>query len=799
MAGPTIAKELQASLRNAFDAASEARYEFVTLEQLLLALLEDPKASRAIHALGGDLERLRARLEEFIEESTEVVPEGIDFEPQQTLAVERVLQRAAIHAISSEMKVIDGGNVLVQLYKEEDSHAVWLLSEEGIRQFDLKQYVAHGVGTDGMDDALVPGMAGDEDEDELEEGGARKDPLEAFTTDLVAEAEAGRIDPLIGRAFEVERTIQILCRRRKNNPVYVGEPGVGKTAIAEGLALRIHEGKVPEVLEKARVYSLDMGALLAGTKFRGQFEERLKGVIRRLGEIDDAILFIDEIHTIVGAGATTGSSMDASNILKPALAKGSLRCIGSTTFTEFKHLDRDRALARRFQKIDVLEPSVEETIEILRGLQARYEEHHDVKYDADAVEAAARLAAKHIVERFLPDKAIDVIDEAGSFDRMRGKDERKHRITLADIEKVVSKMARVPVEAVNAKERDQLKDLEPRLKSTIFGQDEAIELITSAITLSRAGLRADDKPIGSFLFAGPTGVGKTELARQLAKALGVEMHRFDMSEYGERHSVSRLIGAPPGYVGFDQGGLLTDAVRKHPHSVVILDEIEKAHPELFNILLQVMDHAKLTDNTGREADFRNVVLVLTTNAGAFEAAEKVVGFQRDGQSAVDFQKSRSKAALERTFTPEFRNRLDAVVYFAGLSASVIRKVVDKEVALLEGMLDEKRVRVTLSEAARDWLAANGYDAKMGARPMARLVERELKRPIAKALVFGELDEGGHVYVDVRDNALELRFEVRALPSGTVAFEEEAPAPSTDERADDAPEGEETSPGEAEND
>ncbi|MBO6938652.1 MAG: ATP-dependent Clp protease ATP-binding subunit ClpA [Deltaproteobacteria bacterium] len=759
MAGPTIAKDLQETIRKAFDVAAERRYEFVTLELLLLALLDDPKASKALKVCGANLNQLRDRLEDFIAEHLEELPEGAPFEPQQTLAVERVLQRAAIHAISSEMKTIDGGNVLVQLFKEADSYAVWLLAQDGVKQLDLKQFVSHGVGPDGSShgDALgFPEGATDEDDDE-EEG--RKDPLEAFTTDLVAEAAEGRIDPLIGRALELERTVQVLCRRRKNNPVFVGESGVGKTAIAEGLALHIHEKKVPEVLANARIFALDMGALLAGTKFRGQFEERLKGVMKRVQEIDDAILFIDEIHTIVGAGATTGSSMDASNILKPALASGKVRCIGSTTFAEFKHLERDRALARRFQKVEVLEPSLEETVDILRGLQKRYEEHHGVTYEPDAIEAAAKLADKHIVERFLPDKAIDVIDEAGAFDRMKPAKERTKKITVADVEKIVSKMARVPVEAVNAKERDQLADLEPRLRKVIFGQDDAIEAITSAITLSRAGLRADNKPIGSFLFAGPTGVGKTELARQLSMAMGVELHRFDMSEYSERHSVSRLIGAPPGYVGFDQGGLLTDAVRKHPHSVVILDEIEKAHPELFNILLQVMDHAKLTDNNGREADFRNVVLIMTTNAGAQEAAEKVVGFGA-GDGVNDFARGRAKAAMERTFTPEFRNRLDSVVFFDGLSREVIRKVARKEVGLLADMLKDKDVEIVLSDAALEWLADNGYDSKMGARPMARLVEVELKKPIAKALVFGELVDGGKVHVEVEAEALSLRYEAK---------------------------------------
>jgi ATP-dependent Clp protease ATP-binding subunit ClpA len=763
MAGPVIDKELQTTLRRAFDRAGLMRHEYVTLEHLLLALTEDPKASKALRALGTDLRRLRRRLEEFMQERLSRVPEHVTVEPRQTLAVERVLQRAAIHAISSEMKTIDGGNVLVQVLKEEESYAAFLLQEEGVTSFDLKRYISHGVGTD-----IIPGESdgyGDTHfEDEEDDASSGRDPLEAFATDLIAEAAEGRIDPLIGREQELERTLQVLCRRRKNNPVFVGEPGVGKTAIAEGLARRVHEGSVPDILKDAQIYSLDMGALLAGTKFRGQFEERLKAVMRRLQELDNAILFIDEIHTIVGAGATTGSSMDASNILKPALASGKLRCLGSTTYADFKHLERDRALARRLQKIEVHEPSVEDTIEILKGLRRYYEEHHHVTYDDEALEAAAQLANKHIVERFLPDKAIDVIDEAGSLERMRPEGERTHRITVKEIEKVVSKIARVPVESVSARERDQLKDLGPALRKVIFGQDEAIDKVVSAITLARAGLRADRKPIGSFLFAGPTGVGKTELARQLARTMGVELLRFDMSEYSERHSVSRLIGAPPGYVGFDQGGLLTDSVRKHPHAVLILDEIEKAHPDLFNILLQVMDHAKLTDNNGREADFRNVVLVMTTNAGAFEATEKVVGFG-GGDQPKDFATGRTRQALERIFTPEFRNRLDAIVYFGGLGKEVIRRVVDKEVDLLRQMLTEKQVRLELSDTARDWFAEHGYDPQMGARPMARLIEQKLKKPLAEAMVFGKLSEGGTALAEVRDGDIVLSFhETNAPPA-----------------------------------
>ncbi|MDB4973214.1 MAG: clpA, partial [Myxococcaceae bacterium] len=695
---PMITRALQIALRNAFEEAARYRHEYVTLEHLLNSLVDDRRTGHALTACGADLRKLRKQLEKFLSEEVEKLPEDVEVPPQQTLSVERVLRRAAIHVMSSEQDAIDGTAVLIEIFEEPESYAVYVLKKAGVSQFDLKQYISHGI---------VPGMneielrpqreaeSGDEDEDDAQPA-SPKSPLEQFTTDLVAEAAAGRIDPLIGRDRELERTIQVLSRRRKNNPIFVGDPGVGKTAIAEGLALRIHQGRVPEVLKQAEVYSLDMGALVAGTKFRGQFEERLKGVIKALTEKPHSILFIDEIHTIVGAGATSGGTMDASNILKPALAAGKLRCIGSSTYQEYlSAIERDRALARRFQKIDVGEPSVEDTIEILKGLKGRYEEHHSVTYTDQAIEAAAKLASVHINERLLPDKAIDVIDEAGARERLRPDGERTNIVDDEAIERVVSHMAGVPIKRVSTSEKDRLKNLEDELRAQIYGQDEALKSIVSAIKLSRAGLRAADKPIGSFLFSGPTGVGKTELAKQLASALGVPFLRYDMSEYGERHTVSRLIGAPPGYVGFDQGGLLTDDVRKHPHAVLVLDEIEKAHPDLFNLLLQVMDHATLTDNNGRKADFRNVVLILTTNAGAQEMSRKSVGFDAlGGDGNQDL--SQARRAIERTFTPEFRNRLDGWLLFSSLSREVILKVVDKELARLQKTLDEKKVTVALT-------------------------------------------------------------------------------------------------------
>jgi len=767
VAGPLIAKALQDSFRNAMEEASRMRHEYLTLEHLVLALTKEPRTREVLKACGANVKRLQERLENFLEETVERLPEGEEAEPQQTMGVERVLHSAAMHALSADQKLIDGGDILVALFREKESHALYLLQEEGVTRLDLLNYISHGISKDGSppsEGGGEPRGAMPTGDDEEGEGGPRKSPLEAYTTNLNAEAKLGRIDPLIGRQKELERTIQVLCRRRKNNPLYVGETGVGKTAIAEGLALHIHEGKVPEVLKNSVIFSLDMGALLAGTKFRGQFEERLKGVLKALQEHPDAILFIDEIHTIVGAGATSGGSMDASNLLKPALASGKLRCIGSTTYQEFKaSFERDRALSRRFQKIEVGEPSVEDTVLILVGLRSRYEDHHGVKYVTEALRAAAELSAKHINDRFLPDKAIDVVDETGAAERLKPEGQRTGQVTVADVETVISKMARIPAKSVSASEGVQLKNLEPELNKVIFGQESAIKSVVDAIKLARSGLRAPEKPIGSFLFSGPTGVGKTELAKQLAAVLGVEFLRFDMSEYSEKHTVSRLIGAPPGYVGFDQGGLLTDAIRKHPYAVLVLDEIEKAHPDLFNILLQVMDHATLTDNNGRKADFRNIILILTTNAGAREMSTKSIGFG-DKQAPADAQ--RAKKAIENTFTPEFRNRLDGWVLFSGLPPEVILKVVDKEVGLLQKMLVEKNVKLELTPAAKAWLADHGYDPAFGARPMARLVDNTLKKPLAEALLFGELARGGIARFDVEGEQLKLK----ALPAP-------APAPA----------------------
>ncbi len=763
MPRPMITKALQATLKAAFQSASRMHHEYVTLEHLLLALLDDDKSADALRACGANLNKLRKELFTFLDEKMSKLPEHLDREPMQTVGIERVLQRAAIHVLSSDQDHIEATSVLVQLFKEPHSHAVFLLKQQGVSDFHLKQFLSHGVRPESalqsgeLSETGDSGVSGAPDGVEGKE--ARVNPLEAYAVDLSQRAADGKIDPLIGRDKELERMIHVLARRRKNNPILVGDPGVGKTAIVEGLALRVHDKQVPKQLLTAKVYSLDMGALLAGTKFRGQFEERLKAVVKALEKEDNAVLFIDEIHTIVGAGAVSGGSMDASNILKPALASGQLKCIGSTTFQEYKaSFDRDRALSRRFQLIEVLEPSLEDTIAILKGLTGHYEEHHQVKYDPDAVEAAAKLSARYINERLLPDKAIDVLDEAGALVKLRHSDnnDQKH-VTLKDIEHVVSMMARIPAKTVSTDDRGKLKELEGDLKSVIFGQDEAVNTVASAIKLSRAGLRAIDKPIASLLFAGPTGVGKTELAKQLAKVLGIEFVRFDMSEYSERHSVSRLIGAPPGYVGFDQGGLLTDAVRKFPHCVVLLDEIEKAHPDLFNILLQVMDHAALTDNNGRKSDFRNVILIMTTNAGASEMSAASIGF---GGPHAEVNSSKAQKALERTFSPEFRNRLDATVSFAPLAQTVMLSVVDKELKLLENMLKERELKLNVSPKAKQWLAEHGYDAAFGARPLARLIEREVKKPLADKLIQDAPKAGTTITLNLKSGVLAFSYEMR---------------------------------------
>ena len=746
-----ITRELQATLGVALNEAVKRRHEYVTLEHLLLALLDDPTARKVIVHCGGDIALLRSELEKYFKEYLAPLPETSDDLPEHTAAFQRVLQYAMLQAQGAEQTEIDGGNILAALYQVDQSHAIYLLKQQGIARLDVLNYISHGISRISDDGELT-----ERDEMEAEDTDAQtaRDPLKAFTVDLIERAAGGHIDPLIGRTPELQRTIQILCRRRKNNPIYVGESGVGKTAIAEGLALKIHLGEVPEVLRDAKIYALDMGAVLAGTKYRGQFEKRFKGVINALTKTPGAILFIDEIHTIVGAGAVSGGSMDASNILKPALATAELRCIGSTTYAEYKSaFERDRALARRFQKIEIGEPSVEETIEILQGLKSYYEAHHKVKYSDEALRAAAELAAKHIHDRFLPDKAIDVMDEAGAALKLLDEADRPSMIEPHDVEIVVARMAKVPPKTVTSSEKPRLRDLDSALRTVIFGQDHAIAQVVKAIKLARSGLGHPDKPVGSFLFSGPTGVGKTELAKQLAVALGVEFLRYDMSEYSESHTVSRLIGAPPGYVGFDQGGLLTDAVNKTPYAVLVLDEIEKAHPNLFNILLQVMDHATLTDNNGKKADFHNIILIMTTNAGARELSEGGIGFQGNTSG-----KGISRGAIERAFSPEFRNRLDAWIAFDSLSFEVIEMVVEKFIKELNKQLEEKKITVRLTEPARAWLAKKGFDRLFGARPMARLIQTKIKEPLAEELLFGKLREGEEVIVEEKDGELELKFQ-----------------------------------------
>ncbi|HLM58763.1 MAG TPA: ATP-dependent Clp protease ATP-binding subunit ClpA [Pyrinomonadaceae bacterium] len=757
-----ITKELQDTLNFAAMEAIKRRHEYVTLEHLLYALLHERTGAKVIRQCGGRVEALAEELDRFLKEKLETVPAKSEVLPEYTAAFQRVVEYALLQAEGSGQKEVDGGNVLAALYQQPNSHAVYLLKKQGITRLDILNYLAHGISkveAGGRGDGFAPEGAGDDDE--AAEAAAARDPLAAFTTNLVERAAEGKIDPLIGREQEVARTIQVLCRRRKNNPIYVGDPGVGKTAIAEGLALKIQKGEVPDALKGAEVYSLDMGSLLAGTKYRGEFEQRLKAVIAALKKKPNVVLFIDEIHTIVGAGAVSGGSMDASNIIKPVLATGEMRCIGSTTYPEYKAaFERDRALARRFQKIEVGEPSLEDTIKILEGLKKLYEEAHGVRYHGDALRAAAELAAKHIHDRFLPDKAIDVIDEVGAMVKLMPEGERPKEVGVHEIEQVVARMAKIPPRTVAGSERDRLQNLETELRSVIYGQDHAIAQVVSAIKLSRSGLGQPEKPIGSFLFSGPTGVGKTELAKQLAVALGVEFIRFDMSEYAEPHTVSRLIGAPPGYVGFDQGGLLTDAVNKTPFAVVVLDEIEKAHPNLFNILLQVMDHATLTDNNGKRADFHNVILIMTTNAGAREMSDARIGFQQ-GQGGVSLGLGRG--AIERAFSPEFRNRLDAWIAFGPLTFENIERVVDKFVGQVRAQLSEKNVQLELTESARRWLAEHGYDRQMGARPMARLIQEKIKAPLAEEILFGRLQQGGRALADTNEGDFTLSFHPRAVP------------------------------------
>jgi ATP-dependent Clp protease ATP-binding subunit ClpA len=740
-----IAQELEVSLHMAFVEARQQRHEFITVEHLLLALIDNPSASEVLKACAANLEELRKNLDQFVRDNTPTVGGTDEVDTQPTLGFQRVIQRAIMHVQSSGSgkKEVTGANVLVAIFGEKDSHAVYYLHQQGVTRLDVVNFIAHGIRKadppEAAKSASEPGQA----EGEKEEGEGKLSPLEQYTQNLNQLARDGKIDPLIGRDTEVERVIQVLCRRRKNNPLLVGEAGVGKTAIAEGLAWRITQKDVPDVLADAEVYSLDMGALLAGTKYRGDFEQRLKAVIKQLKEQPGSVLFIDEIHTLIGAGAASGGTLDASNLLKPALSSGQLKCLGATTFTEYRGIfEKDAALSRRFQKVEVAEPSVEQTIEILKGLKSRFEEHHSVKYALGALQAAAELSAKFINDRHLPDKAIDVIDEAGAAQRILPKSKQKKTITRAEVEDIVAKIARVPSTSVSSDDRSKLRTLDRDLKSVVFGQDAAIEALSSAIKMSRSGLGKPDKPIGSFLFSGPTGVGKTEVAKQLAYILGIELIRFDMSEYMERHAVSRLIGAPPGYVGFDQGGLLTEAISKKPHAVLLLDEIEKAHPDVFNILLQVMDHGTLTDNNGRKADFRNVLIVMTTNAGAETLQRSSIGFTNPRELGDEM------ADIKRQFTPEFRNRLDAIVGFKALDEDVILRVVDKFLLQLEAQLNEKKVEVTFTDALRRHLGKRGFDPLMGARPMQRLIQDTIRRALADELLFGRLVDGGRLSVDV---------------------------------------------------
>ncbi len=747
-----IAQELEVSLHMAFVEARQARHEFITVEHLLLALLDNPSAAEVLRACAVNIEDLRKTLTNFISDNTPTVPGASDVDTQPTLGFQRVIQRAIMHvqSASNGKKEVTGANVLVAIFGEKDSHAVYYLHQQGVTRLDVVNFISHGVRKDQQAESQ---KAPEGAEDIQAEGQQKESPLDQFTQNLNKLAAEGKIDPLIGREAEVERVIQTLCRRRKNNPLLVGEAGVGKTAIAEGLAWRVTQGDVPEVLQNAIVYSLDMGALLAGTKYRGDFEQRLKSVLKQLKDNPNGILFIDEIHTIIGAGSASGGTLDASNLLKPALSNGQLKCIGATTYTEFRGVfEKDHALSRRFQKIDVNEPTVEQTVQILRGLKSRFEEHHGVKYSASALSSAAELAARFINDRHLPDKAIDVIDEAGAAQRILPKSKQKKTIGKTEIEDIISKIARIPPQSVNQDDRTKLQTIDRDLKNVVFGQEPAIEALASSIKMARAGLGKTDKPIGSFLFSGPTGVGKTEVAKQLAFILGIELIRFDMSEYMERHAVSRLIGAPPGYVGFDQGGLLTEAITKKPHAVLLLDEIEKAHPDIFNILLQVMDHGTLTDNNGRKADFRNVIIIMTTNAGAESLQKRSIGFT-DKKEAGD-----EMADIKRMFTPEFRNRLDAIISFGALDEEVILRVVDKFLMQLEEQLHEKKVEAVFSDSLRKFLARKGFDPLMGARPMSRLIQDMIRKALADELLFGKLVAGGRVTVDLDDkDQIKLDF------------------------------------------
>ena len=756
-----IAQELEVSLHMAFVEARQQRHEFITVEHLLLALLDNPSAAEVLRACSANVDDLRASLTNFIKDNTPQVAGTDDVDTQPTLGFQRVIQRAIMHVQSTGngKKEVTGANVLVAIFGEKDSHAVYYLHQQCVTRLDVVNFIAHGIKKSDPPEAVKG--AGEAPSNEGEEGGGERNekasPLEQFTQNLNQLAKDGKIDPLIGREYEVERVIQILCRRRKNNPLLVGEAGVGKTAIAEGLAWRITQGDVPEILAESNVFSLDMGALLAGTKYRGDFEQRLKGVLKSLKDKPNAILFIDEIHTLIGAGAASGGTLDASNLLKPALSSGQLKCIGATTFTEYRGIfEKDAALSRRFQKVDVVEPSVQETVDILKGLKSRFEEHHGVKYAVAALQAAAELSAKYINDRHLPDKAIDVIDEAGAAQRILPPSKRKKTISKTEVEEIVAKIARIPPANVSNDDRSKLQTIERDLKSVVFGQDKALEVLASAVKMARSGLGKGDKPIGSFLFSGPTGVGKTEAAKQLAYIMGIELIRFDMSEYMERHAVSRLIGAPPGYVGFDQGGLLTEAVTKKPHAVLLLDEIEKAHPDIFNVLLQVMDHGTLTDNNGRKADFRNVIIIMTTNAGAETMNKATIGFTNPRQAGDEM------GDIKRLFSPEFRNRLDAIVNFKALDENIILRVVDKFLLQLETQLSEKKVEVTFSDKLRKHLAKKGFDPLMGARPMQRLIQDTIRRALADELLFGRLTDGGRLEVDLDDKD-EVLLDIQPLP------------------------------------